>query len=53
MKIKKGLFITEIEINPEELRDLWNVTPRPLLFALLEWMKKYLDFKLPKVNKKK
>jgi len=47
MRIKKGLFITEIEISLTELNQIWCVTPKPLLSALLEWMKKYLDFVLP------
>ncbi|KKT30377.1 MAG: hypothetical protein UW18_C0017G0002 [Microgenomates group bacterium GW2011_GWF1_44_10] len=46
MKIKKGLFTTEIEIEPGELTDFLH-RERPELFnTLIRWLGKYLDLKL-------
>lgn len=50
MKIKKGLFTTEIEIKPGELTDFLNRETPTLFHALIRWLGKYLDFSI-KANK--
>lgn len=46
MKITKGLFKTEIEINPGELSDFLRKENPSLRMALFIWLRKYLDFKV-------
>jgi hypothetical protein len=46
MKIKKGLFTTEIDIQPGELKEFQMRDTGFLFYGLLRWLDKHLDFQL-------
>lgn len=45
MRIKKGLFITEIEIEPGEFTKFAYAEKPPMFVGLMRWLNKYCDFR--------
>jgi len=45
MKIKKFLFYKELEITPEEIRNILDFLPKSFSILFLKWLESFLKVK--------